>query len=127
MNISRDSKVIEPDAFFSALSNEIRLRCLMLLEKEKDLCVCEITHALGLAQPVISRHLALLREAAIVVDRREGLWIYYRLHPELPKWAVGVLRSTARGIVEQAPYNNDRQVLAKMPNRPGSTRCASAA
>lgn len=116
--------MIEPNAFFSALSNDVRLRCLMLLAAEEELCVCEITHALGLAQPAISRHLALLREAGIVLDRREGLWIHYRLHPDLPQWASDVLQATAKGISEQAPFTDDHKVLADMPNRPGAPRCA---
>lgn len=116
--------MIEANVFFSALSNEIRLRCLMLLGQEEELCVCEFTHALGLAQPAVSRHLALLREAGIVLDRREGLWIHYRLHPDLPQWAVEVLQLTAKGTAEQVPFSNDRKVLADMPNRPGAPRCA---
>jgi len=39
--------------FFTALSNEIRLRCLLLLQHEGEFCVCELTHALDLAQPVM--------------------------------------------------------------------------
>ena len=116
--------MIEPNVFFSALSNEIRLRCLMLLATQQELCVCEITQALGLVQPTVSRHLALLRETELVRDRREGLWIHYRLHPELPPWALEVLRSTANGIKDQAPFADDRQVLADMPNRPSAPRCA---
>ena len=111
-------------AFFSALSNDIRLRCLMLLIKQKELCVCEFTYAFGLAQPAVSRHLALLRETGIVRDRREGLWIYYRLHPDLPKWALSVLRTTANGVGEQEPFVSDANALTEMPNRPGAPRCA---
>ncbi len=116
--------MIEPKALFSALSSDIRLRCLMLLTAEEELCVCEFTHALGLAQPTVSRHLALLREAGIVLDRREGLWIHYRLHPDLPQWAMDVLQATAKGVVGQSPFQDDLKVLADMPNRPGAPRCA---
>jgi ArsR family transcriptional regulator len=116
--------VIEPNTLFSALSNDIRLRCLMLLAVEEELCVCEFTHALELAQPAVSRHLALLREAGIVLDRREGLWIHYRLHPDLPQWAMEVLQVTSKGISGQSPFVDDRKVLADMPNRPGAPRCA---
>ena len=116
--------MIEPNVLFSALSNDVRLRCLMLLTAEEELCVCEFTHALGLAQPAISRHLALLREPGIVLDRREGLWIHYRLHPDLPQWAMDVLQATATGIVGQSPFQDDLKVLADMPNRPGAPRCA---
>jgi ArsR family transcriptional regulator len=96
----------------------------MLLAAEEELCVCEFTQALGLAQPAISRHLALLREAGIVLDRREGLWIHYRLHPDLPPWAMDVLQATAKGVSGQAPFADDHKVLTDMPNRPGAPRCA---
>ena len=116
--------MIEPNVFFSALSNDARLRCMMLLTAEKELCVCEFTHALGLVQPAVSRHLALLREAGIVLDRREGLWIHYRLHPDLPQWAMDVLQVTAKGVSGLSPFTDDQKALADMPNRPGAPRCA---
>ena len=63
---------------FSALSDETRLRIMVLLS-EKELCVCQIELALGLPQTKISRHLTVLRYAGLVKDRRDGLWIYYSL------------------------------------------------
>lgn len=114
---------IEIDAFFSALAHTVRLRALMLLLRERELCVCELTYALDLSQPMISRHLAQLREAGVVLDRREGLWIHYRLHPQLPAWARGVLEEAARGAARTQPYATDYKNLKKMPDRPGQ-RCA---
>ena len=64
---------IAPDKLSSSLANDIRLRSLMRLLRDDELCVCELIHALGVAQPHISRHLALLRESGLVSDRREGL------------------------------------------------------
>jgi len=112
------------DAFFAALSHEIRLRSLMLLESQGELCVCELTHAMDLAQPMISRHLALLREAGLVLDRRAGVWIYYTINPALPDWARAVLAATAEGVHAQSPFNADLQALLAMPNRPGASCCA---
>jgi len=54
--------------FFQLLSDETRLRCLLLLQKEGELCVCELVYALDIIQPKISRHLAALRDAGIVTD-----------------------------------------------------------
>lgn len=108
------------EQFFSALGNEVRLRCLLLLQHEGELCVCELTHALGESQPKISRHLAHLREWGIVLDRREGLWIHYRLHPELPAWARQVLATSAEALLQQPPYASDLASLQAMPNRPGA-------
>lgn len=115
---------LSTESLFRALADPTRLRCLLLLHSEGELCVCELTHALGEIQPKISRHLAQLREAGIVADRRQGLWVYYRLHPELPDWAQGVLRSTAEGVADEAPFATDRASLRDMPNRPGAACCA---
>jgi ArsR family transcriptional regulator len=115
---------LNADAFYAALSHEIRLRSLMLLQTQGELCVCELTHALGLSQPMISRHLALLREAGLVMDRRAGVWIYYAINPALPEWAGSVLAATAAGVQAQSPFNADLQALQDMPNRPGASCCA---
>ncbi|HWS03503.1 MAG TPA: metalloregulator ArsR/SmtB family transcription factor, partial [Gammaproteobacteria bacterium] len=88
---------IQAEQFFKTLSDPTRLRALVLLAQEGELCVCELTHALDVIQPKISRHLALLREAEVVLDRRQGQWIYYRLSPDLPAWARSVLETTAAG------------------------------
>jgi len=62
-----------------ALADETRLRILVLL-LEGELCVCEIIAALELPQSTISRHLAYLRNSDWVLDRRQGVWMYYRLN-----------------------------------------------
>jgi len=114
---------IEPENLFKAMADATRLRCLVLLSAERELCVCEFTHALDLIQPKISRHLAQLREAGIVLDRRRGQWIYYRLNPDLPAWARAVLRDTARGIGDNEAFARDRRTLAGMTARPGLACC----
>jgi len=115
---------ISADEFFRTLGDLTRLRLLALLNCEGELCVCELTHALDEIQPKVSRHLALLREAGVVLDRRQGQWVYYRLNPRLPGWARAVLGATAEGIARQSPFSSDRRALAKMPNRPGGACCA---
>ena len=82
---------MEPSALFNLLADATRLRTIMVIQSEGEVCVCELTHALSESQPKISRHLAYLREAHVVCARREGTWMYYRLNPELPPWAVAVL------------------------------------
>ena len=107
---------------FKVLAHPTRVRIIQALAVG-ELCVCELTHALDEIQPKISRHLALLREAEVVLDRRQGQWIYYRLNPELPAWAQSVLRETAVGLGDQRLFTRDRKKLACMPNRPGSICC----
>ena len=96
----------------------------MLLRGYEELCVCELTHALGISQPHVSRHLALLRESGLVVDRRAGLWVYYRLNPELPEWVSEVISHAYQGLATDSPYVDDAKALDAMPDRPDSPRCA---
>ena len=63
---------------FKALSDETRLRILALLTTG-EMCVCDLMTILDLPQSTESRHLAYLRNAGLVEDRRQGVWMYYRL------------------------------------------------
>jgi ArsR family transcriptional regulator len=66
-------------AIFKALADDTRVRVLKLLSRG-ELCVCEIAAALEMEQPRLSFHLRILKEAGIVVDRRQERWILYRLN-----------------------------------------------
>lgn len=91
-----------------ALADPTRLRLLMLLHTaRRELCVCELTTALGLDQPKISRHLKALRDKALLSTRRDGQWVFYRLDPKLPLWAVDVLRGFVDGAIGHTPYSDD--------------------
>ena len=115
---------IEPTELFKQLADITRLRSLVLLQSEEELCVCELIHAIGDSQPKISRHLAHLRNSGLVVDRKEGLWVHYRLNPELPTWVNAVLAETLSAAAEQQPFTSDLKSLSDMPNRPGGRCCA---
>ena len=65
---------------FKTLADPTRLRILALLERE-ELAVQELMEALGMAQSRVSRHLAILREAGLVHDRRDGTFVFYRFAP----------------------------------------------
>jgi len=63
---------------FKALSEETRLRIIKLLERG-ELCVCDIVAALDMVQPKVSFHLAALKEAGFIKDRKQGRWTHYSL------------------------------------------------
>ncbi len=109
---------------FHALADPTRLRSVVLLSREGELCVCELTHALAEIQPKVSRHLALMREAGLVTGRRVGQWVFYQLHPDLPRWARHVIGAALEGAEDQEPFCKDRARLAEMSNRPDSRCCA---
>ena len=112
--------LLDSHAFFRALADETRRRCLLLIVEHGELCVCELTHALGLPQPKVSHHLGALRKSGLVSDRKQGLWVYYRLHPDLPAWCRELLQTAFRGLQSEPPYCDDRAALGEMPNRPGA-------
>lgn len=108
--------MLDPLQFFKSLSDETRLKSLMLIQAEGELCVCELMEALQEIQPKISRHLALLREQKVVLDRRQGQWIYYRLNPELPTWAKAVLADITQS--NKSYIETNLKKLCTMGSRP---------
>lgn len=66
-------------AVFKALSDESRLRIINLLFYFGELCVCDIEQVMGFTQTKVSRHLAYLRKAGLVDDRKQGLWMLYSI------------------------------------------------
>jgi len=63
---------------YKALSDSSRLRILMML-KEKSLCVCEMVDILELANSTVSKHLSILRNANLIIDEKNGRWVNYRI------------------------------------------------
>lgn len=66
------------EKLFKALGDRNRIRILKMLEV-KPMCVCEVTAILGLAQSSVSRHLSILRDAGLIADEKDGLWVEYSL------------------------------------------------
>lgn len=64
---------------FKALSDSNRIRILKMLQL-RPLCVCEITAVLNLATSTVSKHLSLLRDADLILDKKEGKWVIYSLN-----------------------------------------------
>ncbi|MDO9049617.1 MAG: metalloregulator ArsR/SmtB family transcription factor [Methylobacter sp.] len=114
--------MITPTTLFKCLADETRLRCVVLLRKEGRLCVCELTHALDLLQPKISRHLAQLRQSNLLLDSREGQWVYYQINPELPAWVFEILDVTVKQLATNAKQQKDSGRLQAMGGRPEMTK-----
>lgn len=111
---------MNPLQFYKALADETRLRSLLLIQCEGELCVCELMAALGEIQPKISRHLAQLRKAGLLLDRRQGQWVYYRINPDLPAWAQVTLQQTAAANTDFIKSNLTN--LCRMGDRPERAR-----
>lgn len=107
------------------LGDGTRRAILALLAVESELCVCEFEAALGEIQPVVSRHMAILRDGHWVTGRRDGRRIYYRLGV-LPAWARQLVDAYAKGGVPKAELARARVRLAEFAGRPlRLTRAAS--
>ncbi len=108
----------DADTLVQALADRTRLRALVLLRREPSLCVCELTAALDVTQPKMSRHLAALRALNIVEDARIANRVFYRLHPDLPDWARGVIARLAQGVMATSEFAAVQRRLHEFPNRP---------
>lgn len=68
---------------FKSLADETRLRILLLLADHGELCICDLMAALELPQSTVSRHVAYLKNAGWLNDRRGGVWMYYSIRSGL--------------------------------------------
>ncbi len=112
----KDLTLLEPARLLKCLGDETRLTLTLLIRREEELCVCEMTHALEESQPKVSRHLAQLRICGLLSDRREGQWVYYRLSDEVPEWVGELLQAAEKGQTERLSELQHR--LGGMGNRP---------
>lgn len=85
---------MNPVDFYKCLADETRLSCLLLIDKETELCVCELTDALAVSQPKISRHLANLRKCGIVSIRKKDQWVFYSINQQCPTWVKKIIQQT---------------------------------
>ena len=106
--------MMTPTEIFTLLSDETRLRCMLLLIKEKEICVCEFCHVLGSIQPKISRHLAYLRKSGLVLDERREQWVYYKLNGNLTKWIKQILLNISDELKNYAPFKSDFEKIQKL-------------
>lgn len=83
---------------FASLGNEIRLKCLYLAARHKEVCVCEAVDALEVPQPTVSKAFKALKEAGFVADRRDANWTHYRIDENMPSWMVDIVRATVDEI-----------------------------
>ena len=108
--------------FFKVLADETRLRCLALIYENQELCVCELIYALELPQSKISRHLSLIKLNNLIVDRREGQWVFYSIHPNVSKFKINIIDMSINELKNTNPFKEDRKKFIGMGNRPLSNK-----
>ena len=94
---------------FKALGDETRLRILAVILLRGEACVCDIEAILGITQSKASRHMRYLRGAGLVIDRRRGVWLHYRLDPDLDP--------ARRQLVERLPALLGEAAMADLRRR----------
>jgi ArsR family transcriptional regulator, arsenate/arsenite/antimonite-responsive transcriptional repressor len=118
------------ELLFKALADVTRLRILGLL-LSGEVCVCDIHESLKLPQPRVSRHLAYLRKTGLVLARRSGLWIHYRLAPAADPVATAVLDAVRHALTHVDAVQRDGVRLQKRTGccvpAPAASRAAGPA
>jgi ArsR family transcriptional regulator, arsenate/arsenite/antimonite-responsive transcriptional repressor len=101
-------------ALLKACADQTRLRLLHLMAREGEVCVCHLVEVLGTNQPKVSRHLAYLKRAGLVSDRKDGLWVHYRLSESLSEHARRMLDCLNSCCAEAVEMQNDLTKLHKV-------------
>ncbi|MDD3371946.1 MAG: metalloregulator ArsR/SmtB family transcription factor [Alphaproteobacteria bacterium] len=80
-------------SILSALASPARLGAMRILSDGQEHCVCELMDSLGVTQSRMSRHMAVLKEAGLAIDRRDAQWVRYRLNPDLSRQSAALIEA----------------------------------
>jgi len=113
------------DLLFRAFSDRTRIRLLNLLSHGTEICVCDLMRMLDLPQAKVSRHLAYLRKAGLVVARKDQQWMHYKLQPARGKFHAKLLECLECCASEVPTLKRDVAKLGRscQPQVDGNTCC----
>lgn len=99
-----------------ALSDENRIRILMALHANDELCACNINELLELSPSTVSKHLFLLKNARLVKARKDGRWMYYRLNrdQDAPEIVANALKWIVDGVSNEPVVKADQKKVEGM-------------
>jgi ArsR family transcriptional regulator len=86
-------------ALMSALSDPTRLGAIKLIWDGDEHCVCELMKRLSTTQSRMSRHMAVLKQAGLIVDRRDAQWVRYRRNPKLPPATRAIVNAVISAVI----------------------------
>jgi len=109
----QDDRPSAAPQLFRALADRTRLRIVNLLAGG-SLCVCDIQRLLGQPQSSVSRHLALLKSAGLIRDRRDGMRTFYALTAWEAPLARAVLAALRHHLGADGPYRDDLDALERL-------------
>ena len=113
-------------SLFLALADKTRLRLLNLM-RDREVCVSSFTGTLDQSQPMVSRHLAYLRNAGVVEVRRDGKWMYYRISAQLDDNSSTLLSGLFKWMHEQEGLKSDRLKFSQLVGEPEPSQQVKAA
>ena len=122
MSLSIATDLAEAAGTLKAAGEPSRLRILKVLE-DGELCACHLVALLGVSQPTISRHLSVLRAAGLVMERRDGRWVHYRL-AKRPAFLRELLRAVRRWGEDDPAVRADRARAQQYREGPVAEFCA---
>lgn len=97
------AKSSDPDVrVLAALGDPARLAIVRQLASDEIVCACDFTACGDLAQPTVSHHLRVLREAGVIHGERRGTWIWYRLDPGVGERLAAIAAQLAPGTPRPA-------------------------
>ncbi len=111
IDVQRPGTLDSAVELFKAFADPVRLRLLNLLG-DGEVCVCHLHEALDLPQSTVSRHLAYLRKRGLVVGRKQGLWVHYRLAKPAGELHRTLLGGITACVPVVATLAEDRQRLS---------------
>jgi len=110
------------ETLFSALADRTRLRLINLLG-DSEVCVCFLVEILKTSQPKISRHLAYLRRAELVVTRKHGQWTFYALAPAANPFHKKLLECLSKCFDELPQIQKDAARATQLKKAGGCCGC----
>lgn len=113
--------MVELTNYFKGLADPNRLRILNLL-LHGELCGCDIQHVLEASQPNISRHLQYLKNSGLVLDRRDGFRIFYRLSEPTRGAKKHLFDFLRQAFKNEDPFDDDTRKLKEAIQHGACTR-----
>jgi len=108
--------------FAKAFADPTRIRILVAL-RHGELCVCELADAMEMAQPNLSTHLQVIRQAALVTTRKDGKWVYYGLEPAQAQLVEVLLAQYREALQADKRLRRDAARLAQRIRLREQGRC----
>ncbi len=91
-----------PVTLLAALAEPTRLGAMQILADGQEHCVCQLMARLEATQSRMSRHMQVLKQAGLVVDRRDAQWVRYRINPALPPAGRAILQAVLVAATAEA-------------------------